>query len=265
MIDCHVHTRWSGDSSETIPNVCRAAIEKGLHEICFTEHVDFEPTDYSYGAFDYEICRREIDNARAEFSGRLNIGFGIEVDYQARFHSQIRDFLKGKEFDYILGSAHYVDGVILEDHSVYFPGKDAVSAYAPYFDNVLAAAETGWFDALAHLDICKRHGVRYLGPFDPTPFMDRIGTILQAVIKREMSLEINTSGLRQSPKETYPAIELLRLYRKLGGRHIVVGSDSHKACDVGAGIEAALQLATDVGFDSVNTFRARSRKAISLG
>ena len=45
MIDYHVHSENSGDSSVSMPSVCAAALDAGLAEICFTEHIDFEPTD----------------------------------------------------------------------------------------------------------------------------------------------------------------------------------------------------------------------------
>ena len=164
----------------------------------------------------------------------------------------------------MLGATHYVDGVILEDHECYFPGKSADEAYTPYFDNALATVETGWFDTLAHLDLCKRYGVRYFGRLDWAPYRERIEQILSAVIARDMAIEINTSGLRQSPEDTYPCRTILELYFSLGGRLITVGSDSHKVPDVGAGIDTALQLAREVGFDSVATFSGRQRSLTSI-
>ena len=118
-----------------------------------------------------------------------------------------------------------------------FPGKDTPNeAYEPFFDNALAAAETGWFDALAHLDLCKRYGVLYFGEFDPTPFWERINRVLKTIIGNSMSLEINTSGLRQNPRACYPGEEILQRYCELGGKKITVGSDAHTSEDVGAGI-----------------------------
>ena len=264
MIDYHVHSRRSGDSDASMSDACAVAVRRGLREICFTEHVDFEPTDECYGAFDYNPYLQEIAQVRVEFDGKLVIRCGIEVDFQSKYRSQIRDFLDGKQFDYVIGAAHYVDGVILEDHENYFPGKTVDQAYAPYFDNTLDAVETGWFDSLAHVDLCKRYGVMYLGPFDWTRFRKPIEDILDAIIRRGMSLEINTSGLRQAPGETYPSGDILARYREMGGRNIVVGSDAHRAEDVGSGIEDALALARTIGFDTVDTFDNRRRKQTAI-
>lgn len=257
MIDYHVHSDCSGDCSVPMLDVCREAVGRGIKIICFTEHIDFEPTDACYGTFDYPLYRSRIQEAREAFAGELDIRCGVEVDFVGKYRSRIEDFLAGKDFDYVLGASHYVNGVILEDHELYFPGKTAEEAYTPFFDNTLAAVETGWFDAIAHLDLCKRYGVHYLGRFDWTPYRERIEQILRAVIERDMALEINTSGLRQLPGDTYPCREILEFYFALGGRSITVGSDAHYAADVGRGIAQALEMARSVGFEHVRAFKDR--------
>lgn len=257
MIDYHVHSERSGDARGSILAVCGSAVAAGIREICFTEHLDFEPTDDCYEKFDYTLYTSQIDEVREAYAGRLAIAKGVEVDFQPKYGSRIRDFLDGKEFDFILGAAHYVGGVILERHQDYFPGKSPADAYEPYLENVLTVVETGWFDGLAHLDLCKRYGVRYFGPFDWLPHRDLVESILRAVIDRGMALEVNTSGLRQSPGETYPSREILERYHSIGGRILTVGSDSHSPADAGSGVHTALDAVEALGFDSVATFHGR--------
>lgn len=264
MIDCHVHSDCSGDSASSMTDMCRSAVERGIRIISFTEHVDFEPTDVCYQTFDYSLYKRSIGEARRAFDGVLDIRCGIEVDFVTKYRSEIDRLLEHTEFDYVVGAAHYVDGVILEDHEQYFPGKSPEEAYAPFFANVLAAVETGWFDTLAHLDLCKRYGVRYYGPFDWRPYREVIEQILRAVIGRGMSLEINTSGLRQSPEEAYPSLDLLRLYASMGGKLIALGSDAHKPEDVGSGIESTIEAVRELGFVSVSTYLGRNRVNIPI-
>lgn len=264
MIDYHIHSDCSGDCSAPMLEVCRAAVDRGIKSICFTEHVDFEPTDLCYGAFDYSRYKSRIAEAQEAYADVLDVRCGIEVDFAIRHRSQIEDFLADKEFDYVLGATHYVNGVILEDHEAYFPAKTAEAAYGPFFDNTAATVDTGLFDAIAHLDLCKRYGVRYLGPFDWQPFRDRIERILRTVIDRGMALEINTSGLRQSPRDTYPCRGILELYYALGGRAITVGSDAHRVSDAGRDIRRALDLVRQVGFTHVCVFKGRERQRIAI-
>jgi histidinol-phosphatase (PHP family) len=264
VIDYHVHSDCSGDCSAPMLDVCRAATGRGIETICFTEHIDFEPTDLCYGTFDYAGYKSRIAEAQEAFAGVLDIRCGVEVDFAGRHRAQIEDFLAEKEFDYVLGATHYVGRVILEDHERYFPGKSAQEAYTPFFDNTLETVQTGWFDTVAHLDLCKRYGVHYLGAFDWEPHRERIEQILREVIERDMALEINTSGLRQLPGETYPCRQILEGYYALGGRAITVGSDAHYVGDVGRGIPQALEMARDVGFEHVRVFKAREGTPVPI-
>lgn len=243
MIDHHIHSLHSGDAVSTVREMCAGAVQIGLDEIIFTEHLDFTPTDPTYGAFDYEPWFKDILKAREEFDGKLIIRAGVEVDYRKEFHNQIEDYLSSHKFDYILGSVHYVGDLLLEEHhEQYFTGKTSKDAYAPYLENALTAVEAGLFETLGHLDLCKRYGVRYYGAFQLDEHLAIIEEILTAVINRKMMLEINTSGLRQSPKETYPGPDTIALYKSLGGDKFALGSDAHKAEDVAAGFTEAAQL-----------------------
>lgn len=261
MIDYHIHSTRSGDAFSSMSEICDAAISRGLSEICFTEHVDFEPTDTCYGAFNYDQYKSEIDHVRMCYGDKITIRCGVEIDYQTRYRPQIRDFFDGKEFDYVVGAAHYVGRILLENHHLYFPGKQELEAYIPYFENTIEAIQTGWFDTIAHLDLCKRYGVRYFGHFNPAPFQNLITTALTSVVDQRMSLEINTSGLRQSPQDFYPCEEILQEFYRLGGKDITVGSDAHKAEDTGSGIAQALALAERIGFNHVNTYQNRKSAA----
>ncbi len=252
MIDSHVHSNCSGDCHTTMRDACLAAIERGITDLTFTDHVDFDPNDLCHGKYDYELQKRRIAEVQEEFADKLTIRRGVEIDFTLRFKADIEEFLKGKQFDFVLGAAHYVDGVILEEHESYFPGKAMHEAYAPYFETALAAAGSGLFDALAHVDLCKRYGVLYYGPFDWSPHREILEEILTLVIKQNMALEINTSGLRQAPGETYPGRSILELYHSLGGRIVTIGSDAHRAVDVGAGIEQAHRMATEIGLMQVS-------------
>ena len=245
--DFHIHSNNSGDAKDSIAAMCLQAVEVGIKEITFTEHLDFEPSDLCYGLFDYTRYMDELTAAREEFDGRLVIYAGIECDYQERYRSQVEAFLSDKKFDFVLGAAHYVDGQILENHESYFPGKNEQEAYLPYFKVVKAAVNSGLFEAIAHLDICKRYGCRYYGALRTAAYQEMLEELLADIISNGLTLEINTSGLRQSPCETYPSAEVVSMYAKLGGKHATIGSDAHRIEDLGAGLAEGVKIALDAG------------------
>jgi len=139
----------------------------------------------------------------------------------------------------------------------YFAGHSQRQAYLPYFEDLLRAAQSGLGDVLGHLDLVKRYGTRHYGRFEPTAFEEEIRAVLRAAIETGTGLELNTSGLRQSPGEPYPSLTVLEWYRALGGELLTIGSDAHRAEDLGAGLDEALALARQAGFRALATFERR--------
>ena len=45
MFDFHMHTHVSFDGRDTAVNMANAALKAGLREICFTDHMDYDPLD----------------------------------------------------------------------------------------------------------------------------------------------------------------------------------------------------------------------------
>ena len=248
-------------------DVCRAAIARGLTEIAFTEHMDFIPEEPNTGYFAYDAYMGEIGRCRKAFGGELTVLAAIEIDYCPDFEDEIAMWLRGREFDFVVGSVHYLRGRgnISEARALrFFEGRSVEEAYAVYFDLVKRSAQFGLWDALGHLDLIKRYGIKTYGPFDPARFADAVDDILSTVMRQGMALEVNTSGMRQSPKEAYPHPEILGRYRELGGGRLTVGSDSHTDRDVGRGIPEALRLIEEIGFTHVERFRERRSVSVPI-
>jgi histidinol-phosphatase (PHP family) len=271
LLDYHLHSTCSVDGISTIAQYCRRATEQRFIEIGFCEHADFDPRDPGYGFFDYAFFRRQIEAQRQRYGDSLTIRAAVEVTYQASLKEEIRGFLRGKELDYVIGSVHLMEdgqewAMVSEEGGCerYFARRSVREAYQPYFAEVRRAVESDLFDVIGHLDLAKRYGAQYYGPFDLSPFAAEVGQILKLAVERGVGLEINTSGLRQAPHETYPGLEVLRWYRELGGRILTIGSDAHSTKDLGKGIAEALGLAREAGFEAVSLFEKREPRQLSI-
>jgi histidinol-phosphatase (PHP family) len=271
LLDYHLHSTCSVDGISTIVEYCRCAAEQEFIEIGFCEHVDFDPRDRGCGFFDYALFRRQIEVQRERYGDSLAIRAAVEITYQAFREEEIRAFLEGKELDYVIGSVHLVEdgqewAMISEEgrYERYFTRRSVREAYQPYFAEVCRAVESGLFDLIGHLDLVKRYGVRCYGPFDLSLFAAEVREILKLAVEREVGLEINTSGLRQAPHETYPGLEVLRWYRELGGRILTVGSDAHSVKDWGKGIAQALDMAREAGFEAITLFEKREPRRLRI-
>jgi histidinol-phosphatase (PHP family) len=262
LLDCHIHSRFSCDSDATIEAICRAAVERGLGLICLTDHVDFHPLDPGCGYFDYHGYKAAIRGAQERWEGQIDVLAGIEVDYQQRFEGEIELFLADKEFDFVLGAVHACsEGWLLPD---FFANRTEEASYGMYFSEMAHLLQCDFFDSVSHLDIVKRFGAQAYGPFDFTRWATTLEELLAAIIENGLGLEINTSGLRQAPGETFPGLPTLELYHDLGGEMLTIGSDAHRPEDVGEGVAAGLALAREAGFDHVTVLRDRRPESVSL-
>jgi histidinol-phosphatase (PHP family) len=262
-IDLHLHSTYSADGASSVGEYTRQAEILGLTELGFCEHLDLDPRDSGYGYFDPGRYSRGIAAAQETVPG-LCLRQGVEITYQAALEDEIATWLAGSSWDYVMLSVHLVDyadgwAFISEPTAVdqYFATHSQRQAYGPYFRELLRAAQSDLGDVLGHVDLIKRYGVRRYGPFEPAAFENEIRAVLQAAIERGMGLEVNSSGLRQSPGEPYPTLTVLRWYREMGGEILTIGSDAHHAQELGAGTAEAMALAQEAGFRAIATFQKR--------
>src|SRR3712207_7964116 len=82
------------------------------------------------------------------------------------------------------------------------------NVFLPYLDQVTRAVETGWFDVIGHLDLPKRYAPKTHRDYDPARYGERLEPIFDAMIERGVGFEINTSGLRQTPRSEEHTSEL---------------------------------------------------------
>ena len=105
MFDYHMHTRVSFDGHDTGLQMAQAAKKAGLKEICFTDHLDYDPLGkMGILAFDTEKYNAEYGNLEIEgLKIRRGMEFGMTVDNRQQF----RDDLQRRPFDFVLGSVHF--------------------------------------------------------------------------------------------------------------------------------------------------------------
>ena len=260
--DSHVHSSFSFDGQGTLIEFCERAVEIGLQEICFLEHLDLYPPDPYCRYLDPDAYAAAIAEARAKLGDRLKIRMGIEVTYLPALEREIAEYVEGKGYDCVAGGVHLIfggEGGISEEMEALevFAKHEAEEVYADYFEHVAAAVRSGLFDVICHLDLVQRYGVQYQKQFDFGRWYGQLCRILEGMIKREIALEINSSGLRQAPNSPYPPRAILKLYHELGGRLITLGSDAHQPGNLAQGLDQCLELVQSLGRFQLLTFESR--------
>ncbi len=262
-VDYQVHSFRSHDGRATLDDHCARAVALGLDEIGFSEHKDFDPADPVVNYFDYDAYRRDIESARTRWGDRLTIRAGIEIDYQGWFEDEIAAWLDAHPFDFVLGSVHYVNRVMLMTPE-YNRDRTAESAYDSYFRAVQDSVASGLFDVVAHLEYANRRGLAAWGPYDPQRYRGHLEALFAAMIARDLPLEINTAGLHQGLGVTYPTAETVALYAQSGGQRISIGSDAHHPDQLAFAYADAARLALANGLTQVTTWQNRQPREVPL-
>ena len=154
-----------------------------------------------------------------------------------------------------------------QDIRSYMVDKEPVALYKRYFEEMYQLVSYADIDILAHFDLMKRYAVEldYLGRYDFDVCKEMIIEILKKGIERNIGIEINTSGLSKTAlNETLPSMNVLKLYKELGGEVLTIGSDSHAAATVGSHLGTALEMAKEAGFTHIYLFNNREPQAIKI-
>lgn len=271
LADYHVHTEFSDDSVFALEDVCALAIERGIDEICITDHVDYDvrPDWDEYRRdpscakifegkpsinVDYERYFPAIEAARERFAPTLAVKTGMEFGVQShtaeRFHALFEQHADA--WDFIILSIHQVGNEEFWN-GTFQKGRTQDEYNMQYYEEMLRVVQR--FDdwsVLGHLDLIKRYDAA--GPWPDANARDIVAEIMKEAIRRGKGIELNTSSIRYGLSDLTPSEDILRLYRDLGGRILSIGSDSHKPEHLGAHIPTMRERLQAIGFTEFCTF-----------
>ena len=231
LCDYHVHTTFS-DGKNTPEEMVKAAIEKGMAEIGFSDH--------SYTYFDESYCikkeqiaeyQREIADLKEKYKGQIKILCGIEQDLYSNEST--------KGYDYVIGSVHYVKNggkfYSVDDSEECFVsvaesvfGGDYYAFAEEYFNTVACFNERADIGIIGHFDLIAKFNEK--GKFfDETDkrYKSAFKAAADKLILAGKVFEINTGAIARGYKtEPYPS-DKIRAYIKGKGGKFILSSDSH--------------------------------------
>jgi len=271
LLDCHTHTHNSPDAdNKSVADLCRRAVEMGLDTLAVTDHCEanrFYSMEYynavpqpdnEYDTYDFRdyFLKSMAENTEAKelFKGKLNVVCGIELGQANRDLKAADEILADKRLDFIIGSMHEIPNHL--DFAFLDYSKENIPLLLDeYFNEIYKLCQWGKFDVLGHLTYTFRYIEGEYGfKADMSPYNEIIAESFRLIAQKGKGIEINTSGLRQKYKKTFPTLEYVKLFRDLGGEIISVGSDSHTPDDLAKGIKEGLEIAAAAGFKNVCRF-----------
>lgn len=252
MFDFHLHSSVSFDSKEDAGLMAQAALEKGLKEICFTDHID-HMEDNLFRSFTQDVYAASYDSLSIP---NLKIHFGVEYGITPDNRELAQRELQERDYDFIIGSIHSIDNKNICAPS-FWQGKATSDIYFRYLEEVLQSVQAHCnFDVLGHLTyICKVIANPDKKPILYREYPEIIDEILRILVKKGKGIEINTSAFERCGG-FLPAPDVVRRFRELGGEIITIGSDAHNVDRVGKYCFEACTIAKDI-FGYVCTFEKR--------
>jgi len=280
MIDYHVHPNYSIDAQGTLEEFCLSALWANLREICFTTHLDSEPTSSDgyvvvngkrRGVLDnrwLEDYESKVRGAADSFKERgLTVLLGVEVDYFPGVAEALPDRFHDTGFDMIMGSVHLIDRMQITTE------PEAQNAFAKlsiqqlgdrYYELLTECAETGLFNVLGHMDVYRRYGEKFYGADIHSIWLPHVKQLAASMKRHHVGFEVNTSPWRRGMEQPMPETSIIKAMRKAGIKTVTIGSDAHNPNDVGAGVEKALSLIKECGFSSPSRFREERAIPLSI-
>ena len=271
--DFHFHTCFSEDCETPLNDLIDTARKRGITTLCFTDHNDLDYPQTHGESFYLDIDKYipAIAKLREE-NPDLDIRIGVEQGLMPTTCERLNSYSQEHPgLDFIINSIHVVDG---EDP--YFPEcwvypdgtpKTADDLYTQYFEDMLYnATHFTDFNVQGHIDYIFRYGPKddpsfknvnsdiFANEYFPK-YKEIIHEILKTHIENGKGIEINTGALTRGLDFMHPHIEILKMYKDLGGEILTFGSDAHVADQLGYKIKEAMEYAKSIGFKYFTTFK----------
>jgi histidinol-phosphatase (PHP family) len=263
LYDYHSHSNFSMDGKDSIAKLCAAAIAAGLQELAITDHFEPTPLDEESSNYKADEYFSAMKKMRSLYKGSLKLKYAVEMGQPHHYAASSEKLLAAHPYDYVLASVHMLPTG--EDLGYIAYSKENISFYTQsYLDELKGLAKWNKFDCVGHFDLLKRYAIMRGVETDFMAYQEQIEEILRIIIANGKGIEINTSGLRQESKECLPGLDILKIYKQLGGEIITIGSDAHFAKDVGKGVKEAIELLKTAGFKYVTVYSQRQPEMIKI-
>jgi histidinol-phosphatase (PHP family) len=93
--------------------------------------------------------------------------------------------------------------------------------------------------------------------------MEKVVETLELAKKRDLTIEINSSGLRKNIREQYPSVEIIEKMYELD-IPVLLGSDAHKIDEIAYEFKFIIDLLKKIGYNQLAYYNKRIRTFIEI-
>ena len=232
------HCRHAGGKPE---EYVLAAIENGLEELGFSDHVPYPFSNGHRSGFrmdveETETYVNEILELREKYKGQIKILIGYEAEYYpVEFEAMMKNITRFP-LDYLICGQHFTRNEY--DGKYCGVPSDDIDQLAGYVDQLTAAMASGAYTYICHPDMYNFTG-------DDNAYTEQVIRLCEASAKYDVPLEYNCLGMEG--KRHYPADRFWKTVATTSAK-VAVGSDAHQPDRAGNQESFARALANLAGF-----------------
>lgn len=226
----HSHSgEFCGHATNTLEDVVKTAISKGMTTFCMTEHIHRERIDFYPGEEQdhtpesleelYDKFYQEAKRLQLQYASQIQLFVGFETEWIRPSSLDIIQNILGKyELDLFVGSVHHVYTIPIDfDTELYHKARATVDGSderiaEQYFDDQLAMLEALKPPVVGHFDLIRLKSDNPEQSFRQWPHVwEKLMRNLKYIAEYGGILELNSSSLRKGMSEAYPRVEICKV------------------------------------------------------
>lgn len=265
---CHTNSFGIFDGHNSASEMIKRAEEVGFKRLGISNHLAFHPnmpdqsqmffSDYNKACDIYKRVIEEIRTASLKFNIKVKVGFEVDFFPSAQWRNLFEKIREEVKADYYISATHYLRNkseqyimnlYFLRRHPEVRIDEDYLTVYLNnYWDNIIESIKTGYFDFIAHLDVCKLFGYCLTPEWD-----ERKWETIETLAKYNQPYELNTSGWTKVG-EQHPHTWMIE---ELNKRNVpvIVSDDAHSTEMVAQHFDEAEELLSSIKY--VNRFNQK--------
>ena len=229
----HTHTYRCDHADGTDEEYVLAAIENGVEELGFSDHIMLPDHSQIGIRGEYEVLDNYIESINAlkeKYKDKIKIHIGLEAEAMHYYFPYYRHLLESGKIEYLICGNHCeVAGNRLK---FFFSSKTTKKDIKKYTSSLIEGMNTGLFIYVAHPDY-------FMGSYNEwNHFTKRISKkIIKTALKKNIPLEFNFGGVRcrerffnKEYRLPYPYDKFWILAKKMGAK-VILGYDAHSPRD----------------------------------
>ena len=262
----HTHTNSFGlfDGRNTVEEMIEGAYKAGYTELGISNHLIYHPNMHisSEAQKNDKMFHADKQKAKDIMTGvaqdirekakkaPIKVYVGFEVDFfpSKKWRDDFEDIISEAKPDYLIGSTHFMrtpdESLVLNLYHLKesnCPESEKDKLMVCYWENIIESIKSGYFDFIAHLDVCKLFGLGIEPKWDELK-----RKVIDTLDKYHHPYELNTSGWRKIG-EQHPHLWMIEELNKRDVP-IIISDDAHKVEHIAGDFEKAEELLASINY-----------------